>query len=752
MSSNPDPHVPKISRVFFQGSLRNNFLWVLLPISVFFIMIMGGATYLRARNAIHNQVNAQLNQNLEALTADINQWLNTKRIRLDLAVRQETFQAALRQNILSLDQSSPAYIRSRQIILDDLQQVTLRTGTLLFNHFFITLPDGEIIAASKPDWERQNISETSYFQTLSTQPGSMAIYNPQPLFEDETIVITSTPFYDNDNRHQATIFGVSGSLSILALLDEVSRFNPWAESYILTQSEDFIGVDPYQKTLIREDPSAQQANQLLPLIEAPNQPISQGQNQIAGMTSFDGTPVIANYHWLEGLKAGIVIEVPQEIAFGEINSLGPYILAVTMVLGALLGAGVWITTQRLVSPLRSLTEVTEEFAQGNWDRRAPVDRQDEIGLLAHTFNQMADDLSASYQSLEAQVIERTRSYEKRSQQLEATAQVAREAAAIRNLDELLTNITHLISENFGLYHAGIFLLDEVHKFAVLQAANSEGGQRMLARSHRLEVGRTGVVGYAAETGLPRIALDVGMDAYYFDNPDLPDTRSELALPLVVHDQVIGVLDVQSTEPAAFIGSDVEVLQILADQVALAIENTRLLEQSQVVIRELQHAYGIQIQTAWNRWTRDQTIAYHFDRVRVSPTTADDIKSRTVLDTDQPKIHNTKDGSTLTVPILLRDQKLGSIILQRDVHIQPWTADDLSIVRDSIGQIAVALENARLLDETRRFVEHEQTISDVSTQLSQTSDIDSILRTAIRNLSQLPNVADVSVHIGTQKHD
>jgi len=170
--------------------------------------------------------------------------------------------------------------------------------------------------------------------------------------------------------------------------------------------------------------------------------------------------------------------------------------------------------------------------------------------------------------------------QRRATQLATAAAVARDATAILDVDHLLDQAVHLISEQFGFYHAGVFLLDEHDEYAILQAASSEGGRRMLERGHKLRVGEVGIVGYVASTGEPRIALDVGQDATHFANPDLPDTRSEMALPLKVQERVVGVLDVQSTHEAAFSEDDVAVLQTMADQLATAIANARLFEQAQ----------------------------------------------------------------------------------------------------------------------------------------------------------------------------
>jgi GAF domain-containing protein len=250
--------------------------------------------------------------------------------------------------------------------------------------------------------------------------------------------------------------------------------------------------------------------------------------------------------------------------------------------------------------------------------------------------------------------------------------------------------------------------------------------------------------------MPRIALDVGADATYFDNPDLHETRSEVALPLKVGDNVIGVLDVQSVQPAAFENADVEVLQILADQITVAIENARLLERSETALNELRSVYGEQMRLGWRRQLGDSPLIYKFDSIRVTPVDVDHIHQPQTHSSSQPQILNAEDAYILNVPISLRGTTLGEVSLKRDLTNDPWTRDELNLVEDTMTQIAIALDNARLLDETRRSAEHEQTVSEISSRISRSIDIDSILRTAVRELGQLPNVTDASIRIGASE--
>jgi PAS domain S-box-containing protein len=189
------------------------------------------------------------------------------------------------------------------------------------------------------------------------------------------------------------------------------------------------------------------------------------------------------------------------------------------------------------------------------------------------------------QELEQQVAARTAQLARRTTQIRVAAEVARDAITAYDLDELLNRSVNLVQDRFGFYHAGLFLIDAQGEYAVLRSATGKAGQKMLESKHKLKVGQVGIVGHVCASGEPRIALDVGADATYFDNPFLPDTRSEMALPMRVGGKTIGALDVQSTKATAFDQDDIDILQVMADQLAVAIERTRLFEQMQAALEE-----------------------------------------------------------------------------------------------------------------------------------------------------------------------
>jgi GAF domain-containing protein/HAMP domain-containing protein len=400
---------------------------------------------------------------------------------------------------------------------------------------------------------------------------------------------------------------------------------------------------------------------------------------------------------------------------------------------------------------QSITELRQgvvRISRGDLYHRLEIRTGDEIEELGDEFNWMADELADLVGSLEKRVVERTRDYEHRSVQLEAASQVAREAAAIRDVNRLLEEVVHLISDRFAFYHAGIFLVDEAGEYAVLRAASSEGGQRMLARGHALKVGKVGVVGYAAGRGEPRIAQAVSADEYHYRNPDLPLTQSEVALPLKVRERVIGVLDVQSEEEMAFDREDVAVLQTLADQVALAIESARLLEESQRALQELESLYGRRLRAAWRERELDQT-AYRYSRAGVTPAPrshAPEMEDATAH--GQPVVAQERDGHRLVVPISLRDQILGSVVLRREPGQEPWSPQELLMVEEVGNQIAMALEYARLLEDTQRHAARERVLGEITARMRETLDVDTVLRTAIREMGISLGIPRVEVRMAT----
>ncbi|MBI5823084.1 MAG: GAF domain-containing protein [Chloroflexi bacterium] len=347
--------------------------------------------------------------------------------------------------------------------------------------------------------------------------------------------------------------------------------------------------------------------------------------------------------------------------------------------------------------------------------------------------------------------------EKRARQFQTISQITRAIISTQNLQDLLPQITQVISQQFDFYHVGIFLIDPNREYATLSASNSEGGERMLARSHKLRVGQTGIVGYVAKTGKVRIALDTGGDAIYFNNPDLPETRSEMALPLFqASGEIIGVLDIQSTIPNAFYQEDIEVLTTLADQVSVAIANARLYEETQKALIEAELVYRHELKTGWGKFSRSQKLAGIRRRSMKSSFLADPLDvpgAKEVIQFGNIYREKAKGSkiSQLTMPVKLRGEVVGVLNLKAGNN-REWSADEMDIIAAIIERAALSIENARLLNDSRKIAEKERAISEISAKIGQGTEIETILRTAVRELGSQLSGAQVTVEIGGEEHE
>jgi GAF domain-containing protein len=378
-----------------------------------------------------------------------------------------------------------------------------------------------------------------------------------------------------------------------------------------------------------------------------------------------------------------------------------------------------------------------------------------LGLATRSINEAlkrarsyAAELEEQRENLEEIVEERTLNLARRTRYLEATAAVTRDAASVLDLQDLLSRVVTSISEQFGFYHAGIFLLDPAGEWAVLQAASSEGGQRMLVRGHRLRVGAEGIVGYATGRGEPRIALDVGADAVYFDNPDLPETRSEMALPLRARGEIIGALDVQSTEPGAFDDEDAAVLQTLADQVAMAISNAQWFEQAQESLEAERRAYGELSREAWNEFLSSRPdLGFVKEKGVISP--AGDLWEPQMEAALRTGRATPGDGgaATLAMPVKVRDQVVGVIDAHKPDDKGEWTPEEIALLETLADQLGVALEGARLYQDTQRRAARERLASEITARMRESLDMDTVLQTTVREMRRALELHGVTIHLG-----
>ncbi|NOZ00046.1 MAG: GAF domain-containing protein [Chloroflexi bacterium] len=431
----------------------------------------------------------------------------------------------------------------------------------------------------------------------------------------------------------------------------------------------------------------------------------------------------------------VIISQDQSVFTGPLKKQERTITFISVLIAVAASLAAVGSGRLLTNPVLRLTATAEQISAGDLDAQATVESEDEIGTLARAFNSMTAQLRELIDSLEERVAERTRALERRAVQLQTAAEVGSAVAALRDLDELLSQVAHLISDRFGFYHVGIFLLDERGEYAVLRAANSLGGQHMLARHHQLKVGEVGIVGYATGQGEARIALDVGQDAIFFDNPDLPETRSEVALPLSVGGKVVGALDIQSKQEAAFSEDDIATLQVLADQIAVAIENARLFAENQRALESVQRAYGEVTREAWQSLLQTSARRSFVSAARGAILEASDEqwKPELIRAVQSNRTVKDDDGYTLSVPVVVRGQAIGAIRMCKPENADPWREDEISLAETLVAQLGTALDSARLYNDARRRADRERMVSNITTKIRSSNDPQTMLQVAMDEL-------------------
>ncbi|MBN1876236.1 MAG: GAF domain-containing protein [Anaerolineae bacterium] len=348
---------------------------------------------------------------------------------------------------------------------------------------------------------------------------------------------------------------------------------------------------------------------------------------------------------------------------------------------------------------------------------------------------LAQRLEIRGEVLEVSITERNTELARRSAQLESAAQVAREAATIRDIDLLLDRTVNLISERFGYYHAAIYLLNDAGDYAILRAASSEGGTSLLRQGHRLRVGEEGIVGHVARTGESRLALDVGEDAAFFDVPELSATRSEIALPLRSYERIMGVIDVQSTESGVFSEQDIIVLQTLSDQIALVISNAQLIQQVQESMEAERRAFSQLGRVGWQELMTSLDVEGFVRNTYGTSRTGQVWRPRMAEAVQSGKL-TLADKNALAIPIKVRGNVIGVIDACKPEDAGEWSPQQIELLQTLVEQLQLSLENAQLYQDSRIRAAREQLTREITDMMRRATTMDVLIKTTIEELMEV----------------
>lgn len=426
-----------------------------------------------------------------------------------------------------------------------------------------------------------------------------------------------------------------------------------------------------------------------------------------------------------------------------------FFLIMIALVSALVLMGVFLVIMdfQMVQPVGRITRAAQQIAAGDLNVESFVaEREDEIGQLNRAVGTMTDNLRLSFQEMGERVQARTRD-------LELTNEITREASMVANINELLDRSVDLIVSNFdAVYHAQVFLVDERNEYADLIASTGEPGRALLGRGHRLAVGSVSVIGRVTELGETVIARDTSDNRVHRRNEFLPDTRAELALPLMYGDQMLGALDVQSMFSDAFTAEDQYVFETLAAQLAVAISNAQRIDALHRQISEVESRNRRLTRTNWQellqaarrpgylqasagRLLTEDTPEHQWSRWQRRAA-----QQRDVVMSDEQA-----DGTRfIAVPLVARDALLG--VVEWQVPAERVTEHTMVMARDLAARLTTNLETVRLLERTERLAERERLVNTISGKLTSEPNVSFILQTAIDELADALQTSKINIQL------
>lgn len=711
-------------------------------------------------------INAQISQTavlrqLESVAylkeAAIRTWLTNLTTDLETiasgVVDLQQVEVLLRQ----ADQTSDVHQRAYKTLKQRLSQYIQKSG--FYSMVLIANPEGVVVFSTDDTWLGKNVRAETFF---SAGLRDIVVLPPVTKEGQGNLMFTALPLQSTDGQTVAVLAGKVNLAQLNRIMTERVGLGNTGETYLVNRGHYLITDSLY------EGYKAGESHVFSPGID---QALYKNLNGSGSYAGYRVKTVLGVYRWIPELGVALLAEQERSEALrSTYQGIAINLALMAAALAAALVIG-YIATNRITTPLATLAKTAEQIAAGNLQLTAETEQLDEIGALSKSFNSMTAQLRSLVANLEQRVADRTRDLERRSKQLQIAAEVAREATAVHDLNELLHRSVNLIHDRFGYYHVAIYLLDEQGENAVLVAATGEAGQIMLARGHRLRiedmssaVGRT-LVSDVARSGRARISQDTNADPAYYPNLLLPETRSEAALPLKAGAGVKGVLDVHSIEPGTFDEETAYILQIVSDQLAIAIQNAFLIEELQRSVEELQRMYGTYTRVSWKTYQRrffdmkEIGHGYRYHRLGIEPVQEELPLSKEAIKTGCPVVRESKgkhasqgidangQNQAFAVPIKVRGQTIGA--LEVELTGQSLPEEIVSGYQEIADRLALILENARLLQDAQNLAQREHQINILSSRIRSSVDLDTILQNTVRELGKAFGATRTFVQLGVQ---
>ncbi len=626
-------------------------------------------------------------------------------------------------------------------IASDFQASLLVPSTSLYNSVRLLDRDGQLVAfagldetvasaSMDVDQSGQTAYQAAVTEMMSEQPQAQLVVASESGGQTSVEIVQAVPWRDG-----RPIGYVIAEINLSRVFDDNLTFRDRtfpAYSYLVTNTRQVIAPESaLAQAVVSSDGSSAVRRALAGSSASEVYPLESTGAEVAGY-----------FAPIPNAPMALITEVPTIYAGLQTASIFDANLITVGVVAVLLATVLAFLLNRLLTPpLATLRTAVDGVADGDFARPLPdIQRGDEIGQLAGSVHTMRAQVQNTVADLQARVAVRARD-------IAATHEISRFAVSQRDQQTLMDNVVGLIAERFPtIYHAQIFLLDADQRDAVLRASTGEPGRELLARGHRLAVGSNSVIGQVTGQGRVVVARDTETSAIHRRNEFLPDTRAELAIPLRVGNDLIGALDVQSRERDAFDEDLTHVLQTMADQIAIAIVNARLYQESMRQLEDIAAGNRAATRSVWQQYMRGQRARHLTGQTGVASADTTTLRERALASGQvaigQPDARNIVP---IAVPVMLRGQVLGAV--EWDIPARELDDNRLQLAQELANRLAVSLDSARLFEESQRATERERIVNDIAAKITAQTDIDEILQTAVREVGQALRAPQVSIRLG-----
>ncbi len=756
-----------------RGSLLR--LGVRLPVIIILLLALAFliSTYLSVKatqnaliETLTNELNAQAASKAELIRSNLI-WTRSVAIDLAAAAEVEKYDEATQLSAIQNTLKHNEQIFGSTIAYEPNQ---FQTDIYYWSPYYSRASDGSL------KFTQLGNPTYNYFKwdwyTLPKQKGT-PVLSP-PYFDDGGgniwMVTWSAPFFDPKTKAFKGVATADIAFSQTQKIVSDIAVGQNGYAFLLDQKGTILGIGDkggFYQTMETSMLTVAQESKITAWENLVNAMIT-NKSGFVSATDAQGRPMFVAYTPV-GLDTGwsLGLAFPQTEILEKSSRIQNSLIVYTSLIAIFFGFIIYLFTLSITQPLRRLTlhagKLSTEnlhLVEGRLIEPIQIHTKDELEDLAEAFNQMAANVAFAFETLEEKVTDRTRDLERNTLELATIAEVARDITIIRDLDTLLNVSVNLIRERFNYYHVGIFLIDNRGEYALLRAASSVAAQEMLDQNYKLKVGQEGLVGSVTRTGQAHIALDVGADAAHFQNPYLPDTRSEVALPLRTHSITIGALDIQSNVQSAFAERDVKILQLLADQLTAAIENAQLADQVKGTLAQMNGVSRLQTRQSWQIETKQrERPAYEYDGLQVRaipPRLPEDLLKQ--LENGKPIIVKEKninqgergEKKTLMVPLRILNQVIGVIGLEQEDPNHVWSDEEIALVEAAANRAALTLENARLLEESQRRAAKERAIFEATAHIGSALNIENILHTTAEEIERVLSGAEITLQFMNDK--